>query len=130
MIQVVNDIERISDYCENISEYAQEMAEKKLYFSEMAQAEMKEMIQICFDSYKYAMDAFMEENKEKAVKAIEKETLADELEIKLRSKHIKRLTNNECNTEAGIIFLDMLVCLERISDHARNIAEEVLEHMN
>lgn len=130
LIQVVNDIERISDYCENISEYAQEMAEKKLYFSEMAQAEMKEMIQICFDSYKYAMDAFMEENKEKAVKAIEKETLADELEIKLRSKHIKRLTNNECNTEAGIIFLDMLVCLERISDHARNIAEEVLEHMN
>ena len=95
LIQVVNDIERISDYCENISEYAQEMAEKKLYFSEMAQAEMKEMIQICFDSYKYAMDAFMEENKEKAVKAIEKETLADELEIKLRSKHIKRLTNNE-----------------------------------
>ena len=50
------------------------------------------------------------------------------MEIQLRSKHIKRLTNNQCNTEAGIVFLDMLVCLERISDHARNIAEEVLEH--
>ena len=49
------------------------------------------------------------------------------IHISLRSRHIKRLTNNQCNTEAGIVFLDTLVCLERISDHARNIAEEVLE---
>jgi len=46
--------------------------------------------------------------------------------LKLRTKHIKRLTNQECNTEAGIVFLDTVICLERISDHARNIAEEVL----
>ena len=57
------------------------------------------------------------------------ERKADELEIQLRAKHIKRLTKQECNTEAGIVFLDTLVCLERISDHARNIAEEVFENM-
>ena len=39
---------------------------------------------------------------------------------------MKRLAKNECNTEAGVVFLDTLVCMERISDHARNIAEEVL----
>ena len=100
LLQLVSDIERISDYCENISE---------------------------FDSYKYALEAFEEKSKEKALKVIEKETQADDLEITLRSRHIKRLTNNQCNTEAGIVFLDTLVCLERISDHARNIAEEVLE---
>ena len=48
------------------------------------------------------------------------------MEVQLRTKHIKRLTNQECNTEAGIVFLDTVICLERISDHARNIAEEVL----
>ena len=130
LIQIVNDIERVSDYCENISEYAEELKEKKIHFTEIGQKEMKEMIEVCFDSYNYAIEAFMEESKEKAMKVIEKETLADELELKLRAKHIKRLTNSECNTEAGIVFLDMLVCLERISDHARSIAEEVLEHMN
>ena len=128
LLQVVNDIERISDYCENISEYAEELKLQKLQFSEMGQVELREMIEVCFDCYNYAIEAFMEENKDKALKVIENETRADDLEIKLRAKHIKRLTNNQCNTEAGIVFLDMLICLERISDHARNIAEEVLEH--
>lgn len=129
LLQVVNDIERISDYCENISEYAEELKLQKFQFSEMGQVELREMIEVCFDCYNYAIEAFMEENKDKALKVIENETRADDLEIKLRAKHIKRLTNNQCNTEAGIVFLDMLICLERISDHARNIAEEVLEHM-
>lgn len=130
LVQILSDMERISDYCENISEYAEEMAEKKLSFSEIGRAGLQEMFEVCADSYCYAIEAFMEEDKEKALMAIEKETLADDLEVELRTKHIKRLTNNECNTEAGIVFLDTLVGLERISDHARNIAEEALEHMN
>ncbi len=127
LLQVVSDIERVGDYCENISEFAEEMAEQKLEFSETGSAELKEMMQVCADSYDYAMRAFAENDKDLAFKAIEKERRADELEIALRSKHIKRLTNQECNTEAGIVFLDTVICLERISDHARNIAEEVLE---
>ena len=87
---------------------------------------MKEMFDVCVDSYRYAFEAFAEQNKEKALTVIEKETKIDSLEIELRGKHIRRLSKNECNTEAGIVFLDTLVCLERISDHARNIAEEVL----
>ena len=129
LLQIVSDIERISDYCENISEYAEAMAEKKIQFSEIGAASLKEMMDVCADSYVYAIDSFVENDTDKALKVIEKETKADELEIRLRSKHIKRLANNECNTEAGIAFLDALVGLERISDHARNIAEEVLEHM-
>ena len=127
LLQMVSDIERISDYCENISEFAETLYEKKVAFSEIGSSQLKEMLDVCIDSYKYALEAFEEKSREKALKVIEKETQADNLEITLRSRHIKRLTNNQCNTEAGIVFLDTLVCLERISDHARNIAEEVLE---
>ena len=129
LLQIVSDIERISDYCENISEFAETLYEKKIGFSETGMEQLGEMLNICGDSYRYAIEAFVEQSKEKALKVIEKETQADDMEITLRSKHIKRLTNNQCNTEAGIVFLDTLVCLERISDHARNIAEEVMERM-
>ena len=127
LLQMVSDIERISDYCENISEFAETLYEKKVAFSEIGSSQLREMLDVCIDSYKYALEAFEEKSREKALKVIEKETQADNLEITLRSRHIKRLTNNQCNAEAGIVFLDTLVCLERISDHARNIAEEVLE---
>lgn len=129
LLQMVSDIERISDYCENISEFAETLHEKKVTFSDIGKEQLEEMLDVCIDSYKYALRAFVEGSREMALKVIEKETKADDLEITLRSRHIKRLTNNQCNTEAGIVFLDTLVCLERISDHARNIAEEVLEQI-
>ena len=129
LLQILSDMERIGDYCENISEFAETMADKKLSFSEVGEAGLKEMFEVCVDSYKYAIEGFMEEDKQKALLAIKMERRADELEVELRTKHIKRLAKQECNTEAGIVFLDTLVCLERISDHARNIAEEVFEKL-
>ncbi|WP_461816125.1 Na/Pi cotransporter family protein [Faecalimonas sp.] len=127
LLQIVSDIERISDYCENISEFAETLKEKKLKFSDMGTEGIKEMLDVCVQSYEYALEAFEENSREKAFKVIEKERQTDQLELMLRTKHIKRLANNECNAEAGIVFLDTLVCLERISDHARNIAEELME---
>ena len=129
LLQILSDMERISDYCENISEFAETMADKKLSFSEIGESGLQEMFEVCVDSYKYAIEGFMEEDKQKALLSIKMERRADELEVELRTKHIKRLAKQECNTEAGIVFLDTLVCLERISDHARNIAEEVFENV-
>ena len=127
LLQILSDVERVSDYCENISEYAETLREKKVAFSDIAKEHMEEIMSETIDSYRYAIEAFKESSPEKAFKVIEKETKIDELEIRLRTKHIARLADNKCNTEAGIIFLDALVGLERISDHARNIAEEVLK---
>ena len=126
LLQILSDIERISDYCENMTEFAETLKDRNATFTATGTQEMKEMIEICADSYRYALEAFVENSKEKAMKVIEKESQADDLEIRLRSGHMKRLADNKCNTDAGIVYLDALVCLERISDHSRNIAEEVL----
>ncbi len=131
ILQTASDIERISDYCENISEFAETLAERKAAFTEVGMQELREMAKVCAESFRYAIEAFAENDKEKAMKVIEKESLADELEIKLRTGHMQRLANRQCNTDAGIVYLDALVALERISDHSRNIAEEVLNvHCN
>ncbi len=126
ILQTLSDIERISDYCENLSEFAETLTERKAVFTEIGRAELKEMAEVCAESFRYALEAFVENDKGKAMKVIEKESQADDLEIKLRTGHMQRLANNQCNTDAGIVYLDTLVALERISDHSRNIAEEVL----
>lgn len=129
MLQVISDMERISDYAENIAEFAEMMQEKKVEFSEVGTEQLQEMFTVCAESYDDALAAYEQMDQSRALMVIEKETQADGLEVALRNKHIKRLANNQCTAEAGIVFLDALVCLERISDHARNIAEEVLEKL-
>lgn len=122
----MSDVERVSDHCENVSEYAETMIEKKIEFSEIAREHLDEIMKEAVDSYKLAIEAFAAHDQEKARLVIEKERRVDALELDLRNKHIKRLSSNQCSAEAGVLFLDILVAMERISDHARNIAEEVL----
>lgn len=126
LLQVLSDVERVSDHCENVSEYAETMIEKKIEFSEIAREHLDEIMKETVDSYKLAIEAFAAHDQEKARLVIEKERRVDALELDLRNKHIKRLSSNQCSAEAGVLFLDILVAMERISDHARNIAEEVL----
>ena len=54
----------------------------------------------------------------------------DDLEEELRDKHIKRLSDGKCLPSNGVVFLDILSNLERMSDHAKNIAECVQEEIS
>ena len=64
---------------------------------------------------------------EAARRTKDSEKRVDKLERELRDKHIQRLSKGKCTPESGIIFLDMLSNMERIADHADNIAGYVLE---
>ena len=57
------------------------------------------------------------------------EDRVDTLEEEMRDKHIERLSKNECNPSAGVVFLDILSNLERISDHAYNVAGYVKDEL-
>ena len=89
ILQIVSDIERVSDYCENISEFAENLKDQKASFSEIAREEIQQMEDVCIDCFRYAIEALEERSKEKAMKVIEKESQADELEIALRTAHMK-----------------------------------------
>ncbi len=128
MLKVLSDMERISDQCENISEYISQLYENGKSFSPDAEKDLKEMAKICIESYIYAFKAYSEGKTEYIYKCIEKETEADKLESMFRSKNIARMTSNYCNAETVAVFQDILVSLERISDHSRNITEDILEN--
>ncbi len=69
-----------------------------------------------------------EEDIEAARQTVREEDAIDEIENKLRASHIKRLANSECSANSGVTFLDAITDLERISDHALNVAQVILNH--
>ncbi len=127
LFSTINDIERVGDHADNIAELALFKIDNSVQFSEKAVDEMNQMVKKVIESYAYALDAMKEASLHKAQKAIEIEGVVDEMEKTLRKKHISRLNEGRCETSSGIIFLDMLSNLERVSDHASNIAKAVIE---
>ena len=127
LFSTINDIERVGDHADNIAELALYKIDNNVAFSEKASIELKEMVAKVLESYDLALESMKEGSRYKAQKVVEIEGVVDEMEKTLRKKHIGRLNEGRCETSSGIIFLDMLSNLERISDHSSNIALAVLD---
>lgn len=125
----VSDIERVGDHADNISENAASLIEKNVDFSDTAKADLKKIADAALLAYDNAIEA-RKTNSLSLVQEVNKiEMEVDFMEDELREKHIERLVNGKCNPEAGILFLDIISNLERISDHATNLAEYITKEI-
>lgn len=125
---VTSDIERIGDYAENIVEYAEKMSEDKAKFSEHAKAEILEMDAHITELYKYVGKTFSEITL-KYVPDVEREEAAtDAMCEKMQTEHLRRTTDGDCTPEAGAIYLQLAINLERIGDHMHNVANSVKDY--
>lgn len=127
LFNAVNDIERIGDHADNIAELALDAIDKRIKFSDDALAELREMYEYSLDAFKLTLESLRELNRDKALVVIKYEEKVDHLEKSCRRHHIDRLNRNECNSEAGIIFNDIISNIERVSDLSANIARLVLD---
>lgn len=118
----VSDIERVGDHAENLAESAQYLAEHKLKFSETGAEDLKAISASVFQAFGYAIEARQTGSMEAVRKVGQYEEQVDDMEEELREKHIERLSKGECVLSAGVVFLDIISNLERISDHAYNLA--------
>lgn len=127
LFHVVNDIERIGDHAENIADAAVQMREDNLEFTKKGVKELQEMhdkvMQVLEESLK--MFADMDTTYQSDILALENEI--DAMERDLQKSHIRRMAKGKCSPEAGVIFTDLITGLERVGDHATNIAFSVLE---
>ena len=127
LFHVVNDIERIGDHAENMADAAKMRMEDNVSFSKQAQREMGEMLDMVLTILSYSIDMFSHNNREHLEEILELENNIDDMEKKLQQSHVERLTRNECTPEAGMIFSDIVSGLERVADHATNIAFSILD---
>ena len=125
----VSDIERIGDHAENLAEQAQYMVEHSLQFSTTGADDLKSISDSVLKSFQYAIDARQNGNMEAVRKVSQYEDDVDSQEEELREKHIERLSAGECKASAGVVFLDIISNLERVSDHAYNLAGYVKDEM-
>lgn len=127
LFHIVADVERVGDHGENIAELAEYRREKYVTFSDKAVAELRELASTALAAFDLALEAWAEQDQEKARRVFELERRVDVLEKAARDAHIERLNLGECHPAAGIAFLDAASNLERIADHAAGIASHVTE---
>ncbi len=122
LFHVVNDIERIGDHAENIADAARTRVETGVGFSKWAQSELTTLLDKVNRILYYSIDMFVHENDAHETEVNELEESIDRMERELQDKHLNRLSKGECTAEAGVLFSDIISGLERIADHATNIA--------
>lgn len=126
LMDSVRDIERIGDHFENIVELVDYKISHKVQMTDQAMEDLNNMFDLTLMTVKQAIESLDSMNREKALEVIQKEEEIDQMERSFRKKHIIRMNEGLCSASAGIVFVDIISNLERIGDHAVNIAEEVL----
>lgn len=129
LFYTISNIERVGDHAENLAELAVSKIDHNIWFSDSAYKELEEICDIALQSFENAILSRETESLEYIRKVVQLEDQVDALEEELRERHIERLSKNECDSETGVIFIDALVNLERISDHSLNIANYVKDEL-
>lgn len=125
LFYTVSDMERVGDHAENIAELAENMEKDHVSFSKKGKNDLELIAAQTLQALQIAVEARETGASETAACVQVLEQSVDMLEEELREKHIRRLSKGKCEPESGVIFLDIVSNLERIADHAVNIADFV-----
>ncbi|MBR5420637.1 MAG: Na/Pi cotransporter family protein [Lachnospiraceae bacterium] len=126
LFHVANDIERIGDHAENIADMAERRKEMGATFTPAAQKELGELLEQVNATLDKSLKLILGNGDPEQLKELSKmESKVDDKEAELQQNHIDRLTKGECTPEAGMIFSDVAAALERVADHAYNIASYI-----
>lgn len=127
-LQVQINVERISDLGENLAEYFNEILESGSSYNEEAVADLNDIYDLVINNIASAVEVFELKDMAKYNKLTEDEAALDLMEVKLRKSHYKRLKQGlDITTMASYVFNDILSTMERIGDHAYNIARLTIE---
>lgn len=126
MLSFVTEFERIGDYAINIVERSGEIKDKNITFSDTARTELMLLDKAICEILELSINAFVNNNLKLAEQVEPLEETVDLICDTLRSKHIGRLKEGKCAIESGVVFLEILTNLERISDHCSNVAARLI----
>ena len=122
----LTDIERSGDHAENITEQVQILVDRNLELSETGVKDLRDITAPVMQGFAAAIQARKRNDIGAALRVGETEERVDRLRDEMKETHIERLSAGQCDPAAGIVFIEIVDNLERISDHAQNMAEYIL----
>lgn len=124
VFHAINDIERVGDHATNLAEAAERNIGDGLTFSDAARDELNQLCGSVITLLDRSIEAFNNQSlgDGEAKELSDLEEHIDDLTLTCQDAHIFRLNRNECNTEAGMLYLNTITDFERVGDHAINIA--------
>ena len=126
LINMVNNLERIGDHCENLSELIEKKKTGKYTFSEEALDGIRDIYHETRHFMEFVIQGMVKQETGIKPEADRYEKRINYLEDTLRQAHIDRLNAGTCSVETGLVFIDMLTNFEKIGDHVFNVAEAVV----
>lgn len=127
LLENIRDIERIGDHFENLIELIEYKENNRVKLSTEATQELNEMFELTVETVSLSIRSLDKRDVSFAEAVLTNEDKIDEMERTLRKRHILRLNEGICTGSAGIVFADIISNLERIGDHAVNIAQTVID---
>ena len=129
LMHTVNDIERVGDHAENLTEITERKISQRLEITDEATAELRSMYTEAETMMKDVMKALFQNDHTIARRVLKHEENINRMQMEFRQSHIDRLNRGECGLLQGLIYLDMLANIEKIGDHLTNIAQAVLGNL-
>lgn len=126
LLHTVTDFERIGDYAEDVADIATAMDERGIHFSASALRDIKALTAAVDAAISKTMECYRNRSYATAFEVEPIEEVVDLLRDTLRANHIERLKRGECTVDVGMQFGELLISLERISDHCSNVAVYIL----
>ncbi|MCA9392904.1 MAG: Na/Pi cotransporter family protein [Candidatus Omnitrophica bacterium] len=126
LIHIVNDLERIGDHSQNISELTKRRVEGKHVFSDESISDIKRMEAEVLTMFDEAERAFAVKDPLAARRVLQHENLLNELEHELKQNHVTRLKRKKCKMDSGFLFLELIYNLEKIGDRLSNLGTAVM----
>ena len=121
---VIGDLERVGNHAVNIVKAYNRVSAENKAFPPEATDELNNMMANAEASLIKATDIFIngewDQKETEEVKRLEE--LTDEQNEQYKENHITRLNKGQCDYATGVAFVNILIDLERIADHACNIA--------
>ena len=126
LLHTLSDFERIGDYAVNVSESAVVLHDRNITFSPQARAELERLTAAVGETLDKTIACYQSRQRTLAVQVEPLEEVVDLIAATLKNRHVERLKAGECTIELGTQFLELLINLERMSDHCSNVALHIL----